>query len=151
MLTPNPFSWARQRALQAAGPIARRQVPWAGEVPGLPSAPMNFSLGLMNRISSARGAKDCHQGAEVRSGTRAMPLPWQKNLSSQGIMALRPPKGGFINTNADLALDRHSPQVGHDPLKNGLVSHEFGWIDISFGVITRSASWQHVSSNCPWT
>jgi len=44
------------------------------------------------------GAAVCHQGADVRSGTSAMPLPWSANLFSHDSKPLRPPNGAFIQT-----------------------------------------------------
>jgi len=75
MTNPRPFASALRNASIAYLPTAIKQVPCAGDVPGLPSVPMNLSFPSTNKIASALGANCCHQGADDRSGVSAMPLP----------------------------------------------------------------------------
>src|SRR5258708_8643005 len=89
-------------------PSPRRHAPWAGHLPSLPCSSTNRIFGDTNRTTSLRGTYVCHQGAEVRSGTRAIPLPCSKNFSSHGTRPLRPPNGAFIHTKPFQLLVRLS-------------------------------------------
>jgi len=59
---PRPFASALCNASTARLPTAIRQVPCAGDVPGLPSVPMNLSFEATNKIASALGANFCQAG-----------------------------------------------------------------------------------------
>src|SRR6185369_2985170 len=100
---PSPDTSALRRASVAFSPTAKSVVPFDGLFPSEPS-------GRMNRIffETCSNASEClnaicHHGALVRSGVSAIPFPLAKNLHSHGSSELRPPKGGFIQTNPDQA------------------------------------------------
>src|SRR5262249_41799266 len=97
--TPSFLVAASCSASQARGPLAKSDVPCAGDFPGFPVELMNRIFGATNRIRSAVGANLCHQGHDVRCGTRRSPSGWQKNFSSHGTSPPRRPNGAFIQMN----------------------------------------------------